>query len=107
MMSERLSTALIKVPATKPNWTAIEIQLTWDSVRCHSFVREGTTAEPLNHSDMPKSSASARSVSARHLRGTGTATPFSIVDFAVIIADLRSQISDLKQFCNADLPFEI
>src|SRR5436189_5118045 len=69
MMSERLRTALISVPATKPSWTAIEIQLAWDAVSDHSLLRAGTTAEPLNQSDKQRSSAIARRLSAVHLFG--------------------------------------
>src|SRR6266850_897676 len=43
-------------------------QLTWESERFHSRVSAGTTAEPLNQSDIPSSSAMESKVSARHFR---------------------------------------
>src|SRR5690242_20140699 len=65
MMSGRLSSALSSVPATKPSWTDRVSQVAAEGLRCHSLVRAGTTAEPLNQSDMPKSSAIASSASVR------------------------------------------
>src|SRR5438552_1394821 len=59
MMSGRFASALKRVPATKPSWTESVNQLAADSLRFHSLVSAGTTAEPLNQSDMPRSSATA------------------------------------------------
>src|SRR6185369_8687959 len=71
-MSGRLSVALMSVPATKPSWTAIAIQLICEGDSCHSCVSAGTTAEPLNHSDMPSSSAIDKSARACQRRGWGS-----------------------------------
>ena len=65
MISGRLRNALSRVPVTKPSCTDNVNQLAADSLRFHSFVSAGTTAEPLNQSDMPRSSATARTVSVR------------------------------------------
>ena len=64
-MSERLKSALSKVPATNPSCTDNVNQLAAVGPTCHSRASAGTTAEPLNHSDMPKHSAIASSVSVR------------------------------------------
>src|SRR5258706_14987484 len=69
MMSGRLKSALKSVPATKPNCTESVSQLTAPAPRFHSFVRAGTTAEPLNQSDIPSSSAIASSASMRQRNG--------------------------------------
>src|SRR5512143_789213 len=63
MMSGRFRSALRRVPATNPNCTDSVSQLAAFALRCHSLVSAGTTAEPLNHRDMPSSSAIASSVS--------------------------------------------
>ena len=65
MMSGRFPNALSKVPATNPSWTDNVSQFAAPALRCHSLVSAGTTAEPLNHSDMPNSSATANSASVR------------------------------------------
>jgi len=64
-MSGRFSSALRRVPATNPSCTDSVSQLAAFALRCHSFVSAGTTAEPLNHSDMLSSSAIASSVRVR------------------------------------------
>ena len=64
-MSGRFSKALRRVPATNPSCTESVSQLAAFALRCHSFVNAGTTAEPLNQSDMASSSAIASSVSVR------------------------------------------
>src|SRR5258708_19805044 len=69
MMSGRLKSALKRVPATKPNCTESVSQLAAPSLRCHSLLSAGTTAEPLNQSDMPSSSAVASSASVRQRDG--------------------------------------
>src|ERR1700674_3303599 len=69
MMSGRLNSALKSVPATKPSCTESVSQLAAPELRFHSFVRAGTTAEPLNQSDMPSSSAIANSASVRQRAG--------------------------------------
>src|SRR5260370_40644294 len=69
MMSGRLRNALSRVPATKPSCTESVNQLAAASLRFHSFVRAGTTAEPLNQSDMPNNSAIASSASMRQRKG--------------------------------------
>src|SRR6266404_4273956 len=48
-MSGRFRSALRRVPATKPSCTESVNQLTAPALRCHSFVRAGTTAEPKRH----------------------------------------------------------
>src|SRR5258707_8465696 len=63
MMSGRLSRALKRVPATKPSCTESVSQLAAPALRFNSRVNAGTTAEPLNHSDMPSSSAIASKAS--------------------------------------------
>src|SRR6266849_4061693 len=65
MMSGRLRSALTRVPATKPSWTDKVSQLAVASLRCHSLVSAGTTAEPLNQSDIPSNSAIASTASVR------------------------------------------
>src|ERR1700716_1339965 len=65
MMSGRLSRALKRVPATKPSCTESVSQLAAPARRFHSLVNAGTTAEPLNQSDMPSSSAIASNASVR------------------------------------------
>src|SRR5882672_2727289 len=69
MMSGRLRSALKSVPATKPSCTDSVSQFAALELRCHSFTRAGTTAEPLNQSDMPSSSAIASSASVRQRAG--------------------------------------
>ena len=64
-MSGRFSKALRRVPTTNPNCTESVSQSAAFALRCHSFVNAGTTAEPLNQSDMASSSAIASSVSVR------------------------------------------
>src|SRR5437016_12898858 len=70
MMSGRFTSELKRVPATKPSWTESVSQLAAASLRFHSFVSAGTTAEPLNQSDIPSSSAIASTASVRQ-RGIG------------------------------------
>src|SRR5947207_15114266 len=65
MMSGRFASALKRVPATKPSWTESVSQLAAASPRFHSFVSAGTTAEPLNQSDIPSNSAIASTASVR------------------------------------------
>src|SRR5713226_4311431 len=72
MMSGRLSRALKRVPATKPNCTESVSQLAAPALRFHSLVNAGTTAEPLNQSDMPSSSAIASTASVRQREASST-----------------------------------
>src|SRR6266446_9530343 len=65
MMSGRFASALKRVPATKPSWTESVSQLAAASLRFHSLVSAGTTAEPLNQSDIPSNSAIASTASVR------------------------------------------
>src|ERR1041384_6634176 len=65
MMSGRLSSALSSVPATTPSAPDSVNHVDAEGLRCHSLVSAGTTAEPLNQSDMPNSSAIASSASVR------------------------------------------
>ena len=65
MMSGKFSSALKSVPATNPSCTESVNQLAALGLRLHSFVKAGTTADPLNHSDMASSSAIANSASVR------------------------------------------
>src|SRR5215831_1911187 len=65
MMSGRLKSALKSVPATNPICTDRVNHPAAVGLKCHSLVREGTTADPLNHNDMPSSSATASKVSVR------------------------------------------
>src|SRR5437879_3694385 len=65
MMSGRLRSALKRVPATKPSCTESVSQLAVPALRFHSLVNDGTTAEPLNQSDMPSNSAIASSARVR------------------------------------------
>src|SRR5262249_12063038 len=76
-MSGRFKVALNSVPATKPSCTAIATQLICDGESRHSTVSAGTTAEPLNHSDMPSNSAIESSARARQRRGCGDAIQVS------------------------------
>src|SRR5882762_3655435 len=69
MMSGRLRSALRRVPATKPSCTESVSHLAASALRFHSLVNAGTTAEPLNQSDMPSSSAIASSASVRQRNG--------------------------------------
>src|SRR6267142_1883335 len=69
MMSGRLSRALKRVPATKPSCTESVSQLAAPALRFHSLVNAGTTAEPLNQSDMPSNSAIASNASVRQRNG--------------------------------------
>ena len=65
-MSGRLRVALSSVPATNPICTDIVSHAELADERPQSFSRVGTTAEALNHSVIPNSSATARNPSARH-----------------------------------------
>ena len=64
-MSGRLKSALKSVPATNPICTDRVNHPAAVGLKCHSRVSEGTTADPLNHNDMPSSSATASKVSVR------------------------------------------
>src|SRR5947207_7471134 len=64
-ISGRLKSALNSVPATNPICTDSVNQPAAVSLRRHSLVNAGTTADPLNHSDMPSSSAIASNASVR------------------------------------------
>ena len=64
-MSGRLKSALKSVPATNPICTDSVSQPAAVALKCHSLVSEGTTADPLNHNDMPNSSATASKISVR------------------------------------------
>ena len=55
--SGRFAIALINVPATKPSCTASVSQEVVAGVRCHSDAIFGATADAVNQSDMPRSSA--------------------------------------------------
>src|SRR5437016_13200196 len=68
-MSGRLRSALRRVPATKPSCTESVSQLAALALRFHSLASAGTTAEPLNQSDIPSSSATASSASVRQRDG--------------------------------------
>jgi len=70
-MSGRFNKALSKVPATIPSCTDSVNQLAAPALRFHSLVSAGTTAEPLNQSDMPSSSATANSASVRQRAADG------------------------------------
>ena len=74
MMSGRFSKALSKVPATNPSCTDSVNQLAAPALRLHSLVSAGTTAEPLNHSDMPNSSAAANNASVRQRAADGASS---------------------------------
>src|SRR5688572_33474371 len=63
-MSGRLKIALNSVPHTNPICTARVSQFALASLNCHSVRSAGTTAEPLNHRDMPSSSARASRIKA-------------------------------------------
>src|SRR5688572_15631115 len=63
-MSGRLKIALNSVPHTNPICTARVSQFALASLNCHSVRSDGTTAEPLNHRDMPSSSARASRIKA-------------------------------------------
>src|ERR1043166_1340874 len=65
MMSGRFASALKRVPATKPSCTESVSQLAAVSLRFHSLVSAGTTAEPLNQSDIPSNSAIASNARVR------------------------------------------
>ena len=65
MTSGRFRSALKRVPATNPSCTDSVKQFAAPGLRVHSFVKAGTTADPLNHKDMPSSSAMAKSASVR------------------------------------------
>ena len=57
-MSGRFPNALTSVPATNPSCTASVSHAVAESVRPHSALSAGATAEAENQSDMPSSSAS-------------------------------------------------
>src|SRR5438309_7108977 len=65
MMSGRFASALKRVPATKPSWIESVSQLAAASLRFHSLVSAGTTADPLNQSDIPSNTAIASTASVR------------------------------------------
>src|SRR5687768_4419048 len=65
MMSGKLRNALMRVPHTKPSWTAIVSQPTAESPKFHSTRNAGSTAAALNQSDMPNNSARDSRPSAR------------------------------------------
>src|SRR6185295_6532923 len=73
MMSGKFRKALSRVPQTKPSCTAIVNQPAVDSLSPHSTRNAGTTAEALNQSDMPSSSAADRRTRARQRAGDGAA----------------------------------
>ena len=54
------------VPPTKPSWTAVVSQPAWLALRPQRRWSSGETALAVNHRDMPKSSAEARSARANH-----------------------------------------
>jgi hypothetical protein len=58
-------------------------------VSFHSFVSAGTTAEPLNQSDIPSRIEIESNVNARHLRGAGRAILLSRIDSA---ADIEKSV---------------
>ena len=74
MMSGRFRNALSSVPQTKPSWTAIVNQLALESERFHSQRNAGTTAEPLNQSDIASSSAIETKARIRHRCGGAAST---------------------------------
>ena len=55
--SARFAMALISVPATNPSCTASVSHDVVAGVRCHSLAIFGATADAVNQSDMPRSSA--------------------------------------------------
>ena len=65
IISGRLNSALKSVPTTNPICTDSVNQPAAVSLRRHSLVKAGTTADPLNHKDMPSSSAIASNASVR------------------------------------------
>lgn len=60
-------TALVKVPATKPAETLLDIREAWRSLRPYSSRREGRTAEAENHSVIASTSHKASSAMDTHL----------------------------------------
>src|SRR6266567_4282440 len=84
MMSGRFRRALNKVPATKPICTDSVNQLAALSLRFHSLVKAGTTAEPLNQSDIPSNSAKASRARVRQ-------------------RDLNCSVEELGAFCKLEI----
>jgi hypothetical protein len=77
--SDRLKTALMSVPTTKPSCTESVSHPACVSVKDHSARIAGTTAEAENHSDMANNSASARRASARQRpRLSAISSPLSL-----------------------------
>src|SRR5512140_877489 len=69
-MSARLRSAAAAVPATKPSCTALLSHPAWTSLSAHAALSCGARALAENHTDIPSSSASARSASAEPFRFT-------------------------------------
>src|SRR5215510_8044571 len=57
--SGRFESAETRVPQTKPSWTARVSQAAVESASRHSAWIAGTDADAENHSDIPRSSATA------------------------------------------------
>src|SRR3981081_4573311 len=95
-MSAKFRKALSSVPQTKPSCPAIVIQLTVESVKFHSTRNAGTTADALNHSDMPSNSASESSTSVRQRPAAGESMVF------VLTAVFRESIGWRKEYYKND-----
>src|SRR5258708_30911630 len=93
MMSGRLSRAIKRVPATKPSCTESVSQLAALGLRFHSLVNAGTTAEPLNQSDMLSSSAIASNASVRQRNGEAS---FDEAGFCK--REIVAQVVNLRSF---------
>jgi len=89
MMSGRFRSALNRVPTTKPSCTDSVSQLAAFGLRCHSFVNAGTTAEPLNHNDIPRSSAIPRRTSVRQREAAGNEDSGGLRKGAIVPQRLR------------------
>src|SRR5882762_8522017 len=89
MRSGRFRKALSSVPNTNPSCTEIVNQLAAVSPKCHSLRRAGITAEALNQSAMPNSSAKDNSARARH-RADGRTGCFGL-DFRAVGIDVRER----------------
>src|SRR2546423_136873 len=77
MMSARLSSATNEVPATNPSCTAVVSQPTCEPLSDQRTCNCGAMALPANHSDIPSSSATARSASMRQRTGCVSDAPLS------------------------------
>src|SRR6266550_7714866 len=96
MMSGRLSSALRRVPATKPSCTESVSQLAALALRLHSRLSAGTTAEPLNQSDMPSSSAIASSASVRQRDGEASFDEAGFCKREIVTFGVRRLVAALE-----------